>query len=124
MSYLQEMMTQSMDPSKLASRLDNGLDLMTASLDPSIFMSNMTEEYRVIRVKSIFRLCIYLIFISVFQLQQEGGLTTRKSATDAWSGPEIGSTSLSRPNSLFSADSYNRQEVKDLYLQDLSDSKL
>jgi len=40
-------MTQSMDPTKLASRLDNGIDLMTASLDPSIFMANMTEEFRV-----------------------------------------------------------------------------
>lgn len=56
-------------------------------------------------------------------MQHESGLTPRKSTTDAWTGQEIGSTSLSRPNSLFSADSYNRQDVKDLYLQDLSDSK-
>ena len=42
-----DMMTQSMDPSKLASRLDNGRDLMTASLDPSILMANMAEDYRV-----------------------------------------------------------------------------
>jgi hypothetical protein len=41
------MMTQSMDPSKLAARLDNGRDLMTASLDPSILMANIAEDYRV-----------------------------------------------------------------------------
>ena len=42
-----DMMTQSMDPAKLAARLDNGRDLMTASLDPSILMANIAEDYRV-----------------------------------------------------------------------------
>lgn len=46
-SQQQDMMTQSMDPSKLAARLDNGRDLMTASLDPSILMANIAEDYRV-----------------------------------------------------------------------------
>ena len=48
-----------------------------------------------------------------------------KKSTDAWTGQDGGQTSLSRPSSLFPGDSsYSHQDVKDLYLQDLSDSKL
>jgi hypothetical protein len=32
---------------RIDSRLDNGRDLMTASLDPSILMANIAEDYRV-----------------------------------------------------------------------------
>lgn len=117
------MMTQSMDPTKLAGRLDNGIDLMTASLDPSIFMSNMTEEIRVKRVWFLSQKNVKILNASVLKVQQESGTNMMKSAADAWSGQEISSNSLSRPNSLFSSDSYYRQDVKDLYLQDLSDSK-
>ena len=48
-----------------------------------------------------------------------------KKAPDAWTGPDH-PTSLSRPSSLFPGESFSshhHQDVKDLYLQDLSDSK-
>jgi len=65
------MMTQSMDPSKLAARLDNGRDLMTASLDPSILMANIDHDNRVIffafsrkQSQDIFGLVLLTAFVS------------------------------------------------------------
>ena len=48
-----------------------------------------------------------------------------KKAPDAWTGPDH-PASLSRPSSLFPGESFSSQhhhDVKDLYLQDLSDSE-
>ena len=56
-----DMMTQSMDPSKLAGRLDNGRDLMTASLDPSILMANIDQDYRVSSENSLW--CCRLVIM-------------------------------------------------------------
>lgn len=107
------MMTQSMDPGKLAGRLDNGAtptsvgggttpqqvgeagDLMTASLDPVMLMENIQniQEYR--------------------------------GKSEAWAKDKSSSSMVpNRPNSLFASSDGVSQDLKDLYLQDLSDNEV
>ena len=118
------MMTQSMDPAHLAARLDNNTtpmvlaqreslqvqELMTTSLDPSMLAGYNPANIQVwdFHYSRVFALLVE----SCYSFLQAKGLP------EAWS-KDSSPPLTSRPNSLFHEPS--SQDLKDLYLQDLSD---
>merc|ERR1719412_514019 len=98
-------MTQSMDPAHLAARLDN-------NATPTVL-----QTPQVLHGQDLMTASLDPSLLSGFEALQMKGLP------EAWS-KDATATNMSRPNSLFGHGAPESQDLKDLYLQDLSDGEL